>query len=261
VTGKYAYGFDLGAAPRAKFEDPDTHEKVDNQLWRAVGCSESFDKTIPPVMPYAEELAWQAMVEAAPAWIVQISGDDLSRDGPVTVMLDTATRHPERDALGKLMSGSTYVIDPSNRSHNVLQGTLHNGTVSIHPQDVYLEGELPFYQEVELRNAHMRMSLQPDGKILGYWGGYQNWRRWIYMFTSRPINAADTIGLFWAIKKLADFDPDPKTGENRSISGTYRMEAVPAYVMSADGKVLARPTYDIPQKVAQLAGGNHEQTK
>ena len=57
VTGKYAYGFDLGGNPASKFEDPDTHQKVDNQLWRAVGCSHSFD-TVPPAQPYFEDLTW-----------------------------------------------------------------------------------------------------------------------------------------------------------------------------------------------------------
>ena len=37
VVGRYAYGFDLGGPAANKFEDPETHQRIDNQLWRAVG--------------------------------------------------------------------------------------------------------------------------------------------------------------------------------------------------------------------------------
>src|SRR5882724_1550876 len=32
VSGRFAYGFDLGGNASSKFEDPETHEKIDNQL-------------------------------------------------------------------------------------------------------------------------------------------------------------------------------------------------------------------------------------
>jgi hypothetical protein len=43
---------------------------------------------------------------------------------------------------------------------------------------------------------------------------------------------------------MADSNPDPKTGENRDISGTFRMEALPAYLAHADGKIVAQPAHD-----------------
>jgi hypothetical protein len=251
VTGKFAYGFDLGGTdPAAKFEDPDTHEKIDNQLWRAVGCTESFVAT-PPVMPYPEELAWQAMTDSAPAWLIRITGENLNKDGPVTITLDRSTRHPERDATGAYLSAATYIIDPNPRSHNVLQGVIHNGVLTIQPHEIFLEAEMPYYSEIAMRNTHMRMKLETDGRLTGYWGGYQNWRRWIYMYTARSGNNADTIGLFWAVKKMADSDSDPATGEKRYISSTYRMEAVPAYLAQPDGVVVAAPVFDLAHAMAQ----------
>jgi hypothetical protein len=61
------------------------------------------------------------------------------------------------------------------------------------------------------------------------------------MYTARPANGSDAIGLYHAIKKMADADPDPKTGQNRSISTTFRMEALPAYLLTTEGKVIATP--------------------
>lgn len=244
VTGKYAYGFDLGGStPAAKFEDPETHEKVDNQLWRAVGCTESFNK-VPPGKPYPEELSWNLMIDSAPAWTMQISGADLSKDGPVTVTLDRATQHLERDANGDVEADGTYIIEPHSTSHNVLHGQIKGGVLSITPTSLYMQGELPFYFEIALRDAQMRIEAGPEGKLVGYWGGYLNWRNYMYMYTSRPPNGADSIGLFWAVKKMADSNPDPKTGENRDISGTFRMEALPAYLAHTDGKIVALPAHD-----------------
>ena len=241
VSGKYAYGFDLSGKPSGmKFEDPETHQKVDNQLWRAVGCTESF-RASPPGKPYPEELSWNTMIDSAPAWALQISGADLTKDGPVTITLDRVYQHLERDAAGDVMSNATYVIDPSPRSHNVLTGELKEGVVTVHPKDVFLEAEMPYYFDIALKNAHMRFSNTASGKVIGYWGGYIDWRNFAYMYTARPANGADSIGIYHALKKMADFDPDPKTGQNRMISATYRMEALPAYLASEDGKILAGP--------------------
>lgn len=237
VVGKYAYGFDLGGPAANKFIDPETHEKVDNQLWRAVGCANNFQQT-PPAMPYSEGLGWNAMVDTAPGWAIQISGADLSKDGPVTVILDRTLRHLERDASGGIRSDVTYALDPAPRSHNVLSGEIKNGVLTIKPSYIYLEGDMPFYAQIDLQNAHMRLRSEPEGKLLGYWGGYTDWHTWAYMYSARPANA-DPVGWYWALEKLADADPDPVTGKNRLISTTWRMEAVPAFLATEDGKIVA----------------------
>jgi hypothetical protein len=243
VTGPYAYGFDLGGKAANKFIDPETHQKIDNQLWRAVGCTESFHEA-PPGKPYPEELSWNLMIDSAPAWTLQLAGPDLSHDGPVTITLDSATQHLERDANGNVLPDYTYVVERNSRSHNVLHGEIRNGVLTIKPQDIYLEGELPFYAEIALRDAHMRFKAEANGTLVGYWGGYLNWRRYVYMYTARPANGADSIALYHALEKFAESDPDPKTGQNRYISGTFRMEALPAYLARLDGTIIAAPVHN-----------------
>ncbi len=255
VVGKIAYGFDLGVKnDKMKFEDPDTHQKIDNQLWRAVGCTHSFD-TNPPDRPYFEDLTWHLMIDSAPAWSVMLTGDDLSKDGKVTITMDLLTQHLKRDAAGNVLTGATYVIDSGPRSHNVLQGEIKNGVLSITPKDIYLEGEMPFYAEIAMHDTHMRINMKsPDGTLSGYWGGFLDWQRYAYMYTARPVNGQDVVGMWHALKKFADADPDPKTGQNRMISATWRMEAVPAFLATEEGKLVASPvpvsTAPQPEKVA-----------
>ena len=78
VSGKFAIGFDLGGKNEAaKFIDPETGGKVDNQLWRAIGCTASF-RAEPPAMPFPEEVSWNAMVATSPGWSMMITADDFT---------------------------------------------------------------------------------------------------------------------------------------------------------------------------------------
>ena len=185
VIGKYAYGFDLGGPEATKFQDPETHEKVDNQLWRAVGCTTNFQFT-PPTMPYMEGQAWNSgYADSAPAWTMQVSGDDLSKDGPVTITLDRALDHLQRDALSAIRTHVTYVLDPSPRSHNVLQGEIKNGVLLVTSGDVWLQGSLPYYLQIDLKNTHMRIRSETGSKLVGYWGGYTDWHKFCGFILSK----------------------------------------------------------------------------
>jgi hypothetical protein len=62
----------------------------------------------------------------------------------------------------------------------------------------------------------------------------------------------DSLGIYHSLKRFADARPDPKTGENTQISMTYRMEAVPAFHTTIDGKVVASPAPDASVSAAML---------
>jgi hypothetical protein len=254
-SGQYAYGFDLtGNSSASKFEDPETHEKVDNQLWRALGCINQF-RAIPPQKSLLEDTSWDVFVDNAPAWTIQISGDDLSKDGKVTVTIGRATQHLLRDANETALTDATYVIDPASKTHSVLQGEIKNGVLTVNSQPIYLEGELPFYLDIGLDNGHLRAKRQADGKLIGYMGGFTDWKKYAFMSTARPFQDAAAIEGYHALKKLADADPDPATGQNRKISATFRWEAVPAFLADGQGKIVAQPDDAIAlQKVATNAG-------
>jgi hypothetical protein len=237
VSGKYAYGFDLGSKNRAnKFIDPQTHQSVDNQWWRAVGCSWTFRSAYPTV-PYYENSVIATMSETLPGWAIEITGDNLSKDGRVTVTLTRTTRHLEVDANNQILRNVSYILDPDPTERNVFQGEIKNDILTITPGLLRLKG--PLYGGMFLRNAHMRMKSDGD-KITGFVGGYMQWLPLAFAFTSAPAGGADTIGMYYALKRLADASPD-KSGQNTEISATFRFDAVPAYLLALDGKVLAKP--------------------
>src|SRR5436190_893499 len=81
------------------------------------------------------------------------------------------------------------------RSHNVLQGEIKDGVIRLKGAKFYLESEMPHYYEIALDKVQMRIKSLSDGTLVGYWGGYMKWKPLMYMYTARPANGGDSIGL------------------------------------------------------------------
>ncbi|MEE2637294.1 MAG: hypothetical protein VYE68_08705 [Acidobacteriota bacterium] len=239
--GRYAYGFDLdGRVGPDAFEHPDTGERgVDNQMWRALGCFKVY-RIRRPVVPYNESIVWDTAIDSMPAWLMSVSGDDLSQDGDVVVTFDRSLNVLLRDAYGGVSSGATFVIDPDPRSHNVFRGRIENQTLTIEPGDFHMQGESQFYSVLQFTHTQLRLTMAPDGSLTGFIGGYQPWRDYYHYLAIRGENdgQVNLPGVFYAMKRLADGVPDPATGQNTAISAAYWLEAVPAFHTSVDGGVV-----------------------
>jgi hypothetical protein len=240
--GRFAYGFNLdGRAQPGSFEDPETHEPgVDNQMWRVLGCYAVYDVRR-PVVPYNEYIAWDTAMDAMPAWLLWISGEDLSKDGDVTVTFDRALNIAMRDARGGVLPGSSYTIDADPRSHSVFKGRIRGRVLSIEPGDFSMQGESQFYAVLRFSGTQLRLKMNPDGTLSGLIGGYQPWLDYYHYLSIRgeETGQVDMPGVYYAMKRYADADPDPATGENRAISAAYYIEAAPAFLTSLDRKTVA----------------------
>ena|SRR5579862_3137785 len=235
--GHFAYGFNLVGHPTAySFEDPDTHELIQNQMWRVLGCFTVY-QVKHPVIPYNEAIAWDTAEDDMPAWLLSISGPDLSHDGDVTVTFDRSLDIAMRNAHGVLLSGSSYVIDSDPRSHSVFKGHIKDHVITIEPGDFAMQGESQFYAVLRFRQTHLRLKMNDDGTLAGIIGGYQPWLDYYYYLAVRSEVTAqvDVPGVYYAMKRLADGIPDPATGQNSAISAAYYFEAVPAFLTAAGG--------------------------
>jgi hypothetical protein len=250
VTGRFAPGFNLdgkGADQPDSFEDPETHEKgIDNQYFRALGCFTTH-RALPPARPLHWSYIWGAQRLAMRAWMISISGSDLSRDGPVTVTFDRALSPVMLDANGNTQRDQTFRIDTDPRSHNILQGTLRDHELSLVSGEMHMVSDPLLMAGWNIRNTHLRVKLNSDGSLGGMLGGYQPWSQIYFMYGTGAWSYESMVGLnvpgiYYALRRLADADPDPTTGQNMSISVAYRVEAVPALTVPEG------------QQVASLAG-------
>ena len=245
VKGKYAYGFNLdGRNDADDFVEADTGEiGVDNQMYRAMGCIRSYRALPPPGRPNQPETHWDILRNVMTAWIVTISSEDrLDRDGPVTVAFNRALQKVTRDSSGlSVQAHMTFRLDPDPRTQSVMQGTLKEGVINASPGNFRVMLDEYIASELSFDKARLRLEMKPDGKLVGLVGGYQPWYP-IYYGVARVSHIAeyaasvDAPGLYYALRKMADADPDPKTGKNRSISMAWQLEALPAFAIGPDGQ-------------------------
>ncbi|MBY0509504.1 MAG: hypothetical protein K2P94_05060 [Rhodospirillaceae bacterium] len=241
VSGKHSYGFNLdGKSGKNDFIEPDTKQTgIDNQMYRVMGCVRSYRGLPPPGRPSLVENLWDVLRDVAPAWIISVSSQDsLSKDGDVTITFTRALERITRDASGAAAQADmTYQMDPDKRSHNVMKGKIKNGVVTVDkPHEFHMIFDPYMMAEYNLTKAQMRLELKADGTARGYIGGYLPWRDFFYSIANQGhikeyATSIDVPGLYYALKRNADADPDPKTKENRRISAAYQIEAVRAFVV------------------------------
>jgi hypothetical protein len=237
VTGTKAVGFNLdGKTDTGGFENPFTGEKgIDNEYFRATGCI-ATSRAKPPFHNSQWEYHWGAQRPGMRAWMVQIEGENLSADGDVTVRIFKALNPVRFDAKDEVMRNMTFQKDPDPRSQNTFKGRIKGNVLEIDTGRLKMIGNPYIIPVWDVNNFKARLEMKPDGTLDGYIGGYQNWLMLYYSYAQGafPYEAqvgTPMVGLYYNFKKLADADPDPKTGQNMSISIAFRLEAVPAIVV------------------------------
>jgi Protein of unknown function (DUF1592)/Protein of unknown function (DUF1588)/Protein of unknown function (DUF1585)/Protein of unknown function (DUF1595) len=243
AVGRYGYGFNLdgrGAASPDSYEDPETHEKgVNNQLFHTIGCVQAYKGYPPPQPPLEAEYRWDVSRPVMEAWLISISGQDLSRDGEVTVTFESsidsvtiqdANAHLQRDLAYRTAAHPSWV--------NILRGHVKDGVILTEPARLTMRCDSYIQPLYEFRAARMRLKIKPDGTLEGVLGGYQPWYPvyWSHAkvgYIDERGFGVDAPALYYALRRNADADPDPKTGQNTAISAAYMIEAVPAFIIRA----------------------------
>jgi len=247
VSGKYSYGFNLdgkGAASPNSFEEPDTHEKgINNQLYRVEGCIRSYRGLPPPGRPSLPENLWDVLRDVMPAWLITVNAPNgFDKDGPVSITWDRALERITRDASGAVAQADmTYQIDPDPRSHNELKGEIKGNVVTGEAPDWKMVLDPYLQPDIHFTKMHMKMTVAADGSVHGVVGGYQPWSTIYYGFADQGhikeyAASINLPALYYALKRNADFDPDPQTGQNRQISSAYQIEAVRAFAVPSSNR-------------------------
>lgn len=224
---------------------------IDNQLFRAVGCSPSFQSTGSSI-PFAIE-----MLTGAWGIVIRLRGvDDIRNDDHVQVEIaanaDPIQLSPSREPIPY----ATYSMWPDARFRATTQGRIRNGVLTSDPVDVrFWKITNSFWLERPLRDARLQATVSQDGVIDGYLAGYtpvEDMFNFQYAYRNaftgpdgtpapRAVRSAlggnftvghSCNGAYYALYANADGHPD-ENGRFTSISTQYRIRAIPAFVMDA----------------------------
>jgi hypothetical protein len=229
---------------------------IDNQFYRLVGCSKSFQST-------GQSNTFEIEMYTG-SWgiLLTLSGVDSTQNDPdVEVGLyanaDPLQLSPTREAL----PNSTYAVDQDPRYQAKAHGRIVNGVLSTDPVDVRLHWVVNSIRlDRPLQDARLRMSFTPDGGLEGILAGYTNLED-LYDFQYGFRNGKDGAGkpaplqlrqissigqaavlnhtcngAYFEMKQLADGHRDPATGQCTSISMQYRLKVIPAFVVNTATK-------------------------
>lgn len=227
---------------------------IDNQFFRIVGCSNSFQST-GQSNGFATE-----MLTGAWGILITLEGiDDIRNDDDLKVGFfanaDPIELSPNREPL----EGATYAMEQDPRFRASTRGRIVDGVLTTEPVDVrFRKITNSIYLERPLRDAQVRMTLSEEGVLEGYLAGYTPVTEMYdlqYAFrngknakgepTDRRLITVSSMGqaavlghtcngAYYALHELADGHPDSQTGRCTSISTQYRIKAIPAFVVDVE---------------------------
>lgn len=247
-----------GKCSHADFVGMNGEHGIDNQFFRAVGCSKSYQ-------PTGQSNGWSIeMLTGAWGILITLSGvDDIHNDNDVEVGIFANADPIELSPTREPLINATYAIDQNPRFQAKTHGRIVNGVLTTDPVNVrFHKVTNSIYLERPLNDARVQLTLSEDGTLEGYLAGYtpvEDMYDLQYGFRNGKNAKGDPAdpklialssngqaavlghscnGAYHALHELADGDRDPATGKCTSISTQYRIKAIPAFVVNAETKSL-----------------------
>jgi len=249
VQGKVSHGRNLdgtkdGAATpntcaHQKFTGADGTPSVDNQMYRVMGCSKIHrgSKAKDGRDAFGIEYLNERMREGLVTYLIEITGiTDPKNSDSVEVGIYQGADPLVQDGAGGVQADSTLHIAADTRWQAHAKGRIKDGVLTTEPFDVDLRNDAVWLPEFHFRHAQLNVAFQPDGSLKGHFNAYQDWAS-IYWgmaktgFLLEKFSAGNCPAMYAAFKQMADGDPDPKTGQCTTISASYGLDAVPAFLV------------------------------
>ncbi len=260
VASKVAYGLNLDgtsdgrATPKTcahqKFEGLNGEPVVDNQLYRASGCSKLNRGTELQSTQYLER-----------AFLVELRGvDNVKNDDHVEMSVYSMA---DSEASLKAGDGSDVAYQTFTITHNprwrvtttarIVDGVLMSDSIPVvhlsrrggfaAGSANYTPGSSTFVGvgEFEFRDVRFRLKMNPDGTFTGVMANYRPLDN-IYLSeygggrgTASTANH-DCAAEYNVMAKFADGHPDPVTGQCTAISAAQNITGIPAFLVPAPGE-------------------------
>jgi hypothetical protein len=249
VKGTVAIGLDLdGKTDESDFVSPEGKRGVDNELYRAIGCTRLFrapDGTFAHFTNmWVREINFNRI-------LVEVSNvDSLENDDQVDV-----TMYRGKDRLMTDASGANIVPGGSNRVDarfgarfiHRLKGKIENGVLTTEPADIRYPWAVFLGRpgHYDIKGARLQVNLDPSGeKAEGLLAGYADVESWYQQLVRSWSTHHSSYGglaqpsLYRVLHRLADGYPDEK-GANTAISSSIEVKFVQVFIEHPDRQVAA----------------------
>ena len=244
--GAVAIGMNLdGKVGPNDFTSPEGVPGVDNQLYRALGCINSYRDA----HGTNDELnSYEVVKESYNRWLIEITGvENLTNSPHVEVNVYRGLDPLHTDATGKgILPGGTQRIDTrwGARFIQHYRGRIVAGVLETEPADLAFPWSVfEVVADEYIHGARFRLKLTPTAAE-GLIGGYADIETW-YLQLMRSQSTHDqsygqlsSISLYKALRRLADGYPDPRTGANTAISSALRAQFTQVYILPASKAAL-----------------------
>ena len=239
--GPIADGLNLdGKEGPQDFVSPEGERGIDNQLYRALGCINSYRDA----HGTNDELnSLEIIKESYNRFLIEITGvSSLQYSEHVEVTTYRGLDPLQTDAGGRdILPGGTQRIDArwGQRFIQHLHGKIVNGVLTTEPADLSFPWAVfEVATDEYLRDARLRLKLSPT-RAEGLIGGYADIETWYLQLMKSQSTHDQSYGqltsksLYKAMRRLADAYPDPNTGANTAISSALRAKFTQVYILPA----------------------------
>jgi hypothetical protein len=243
-----------GRASLNDFLDAQGNRGIDNQFFRVVGCSRSFQ---------SEGLSNHFVTTMKTgAWgiTIQLSGlDDIKNDSEVEVVIAANADPIQLSAARDALPYATYARSQDPRFRAETTARIVDGVLTSDPVDMRFHKVVnSMILERPLQQARVVATLSEDGVLSGYLAGYtlvEQLYDLVYGYRSGKTSGGDPSPLrersangtayvlghtcnggYYALKEHADAFPDPETGLFTAVSTQYEFSAIPAFIVDIETK-------------------------
>lgn len=248
LDGQDSQGDDPASCGRSDFVSPTGEGGIDNELYRVLGCIDSFRRDAEFAGGAMEDYHIGAYRDGEVTTLMEIRGvDDRTNDESVEVGIyssqDPTPYNSEKDGVP---FGSMTVTD-NTLWHNKVQGRIVDGELITEPFDLRLKfGWTGRPAEYVIKGARVHLTLNGDGTASGDLAGYFDTRYAYWHNFHNEQGALEVANGFTcpavhdALQKYSDGYPDPETGKCTAISTAMNIKAVPAFVIHPQADQLKR---------------------
>ena len=247
AKGKIALGLNLdGKTGPNDFTTPAGDKGIDNQLYRAIGCSRFYRGPDGTFYIFGAKYARDFDFNRT---LIEITNlDDLTNDNDVDVTIYRGLDKLMTDASGdKIMPGGTQRIDgrfgKPFESH--LKGKIVDGVLVTQPADIYWPwacfGRVPGGHHVKGMRFNLKLSpTEANGLLAGYSDAEEWYTHLIACQSTHHLSYGqlNAMGLYRSLMHNADGYPG-QDGQNTAISSAMEIRMSQVFVIHPEKEVAA----------------------